>query len=104
MLDPDVVLRADRIAVQASAAAQAKGAPALAPEIRGAAAVAETFSGRARAAQPALIDGAVGLAWAPGGQPRAVFRFTIAGGKVVAIELIADPERIGQLDVVMLKD
>jgi len=41
--------------------------------VRGARAVAETFSGRARAAQPALLDGAVGLAWAPGGRARVVF-------------------------------
>ena len=94
VLDPDVVLRADPVAVQASAAARDRGAPALAPEVHGAAAVAETFSGRARAARPALINGIVGLVWAPGGQPRAVFRFTMARGKVVELELIADPERI----------
>jgi RNA polymerase sigma-70 factor, ECF subfamily len=39
-------------------------------EIRGAKAVADTFSSRARAAQPALANGAVGAVWAPGGQPR----------------------------------
>src|SRR5262245_50549224 len=51
VLDPDVVLRADPAAVQASLARQAAGAPALAPEIRGADAVAKTFVGRAKAAQ-----------------------------------------------------
>jgi RNA polymerase sigma-70 factor (ECF subfamily) len=64
--------------------------------------VAKTFSGRARAAQPALVDGVPGLAWAPGGVPRVVFGFTIAGGKIVEINLIADPERIGRMDVVIL--
>jgi hypothetical protein len=59
VLDPDVVLRADRAAVHAGASR----------EVRGAAAVADTFSGRARAAQPALVNGAVGLVWAPGGKP-----------------------------------
>ena len=67
VLDPDVVLRADRAAVQAGALR----------EVRGAAAVAETFSGRARFAQPALVNGAVGAMWAPGGRPRVVFGFTI---------------------------
>ena len=94
VLDPDVVLRADRAAVQAGASR----------EVRGAAAVADTFSGRARAAQPALVNGAVGLVWAPHGQPRVAFGFTIMRGKIVAIDLFADPERLGQLDLVILND
>ena len=94
VLDPDVVLRADRAAVRMGASM----------EVRGAAAVADTFAGRARAAQPALVDGAVGLVWASGGQPRVVFGFTIARGKIVEIELVADPERLGQLDVAVLDD
>jgi RNA polymerase sigma factor (sigma-70 family) len=105
VLDPNVVLRADPVAVAESLAAQARGvrgAPALAPEIRGAEEVARTFAGRARAAQPALITGIPGLVWAPGGETRAVFGFTISGGKIVGIELIADPERIRQLDVTIL--
>jgi Mycothiol maleylpyruvate isomerase N-terminal domain len=40
--------------------------------------------------------------WAQGGQIRVVFDFTIVGGKIVAIELIADPEHLAQLDVVPL--
>lgn len=94
VLDPDVVLRADGAAVRSSAAAQGKGAPRLAPEIRGAAAVANTFSGRAQPAQPALVDGAVGAVWAPGGEARAAFGFTVAGGRIVAIEILADPARL----------
>src|SRR5207247_2122857 len=70
LLDPDVVLRADPAAVRAGATR----------EVRGAAAVADTFSGRARFAQPALVNGAVGAVWAPGGQPRVVFGFTITHG------------------------
>ena len=104
LLDPDVVLRADGAAVLASASRQAEGAPKLAAEVRGAAAVTQTFLGRAGAAQPALVNGAAGLVWAPGGRPRVVFGFTIARGKIVEIELIADPERIRQLDVAVLDD
>jgi RNA polymerase sigma factor (sigma-70 family) len=99
VLDPEVVLRADSVAVQKSAAGLAGDAPPLAQEVRRAAAVAQTFSGRARAAQPALVNGAPGLVWAPGGQPRAVLRFTVLRGRIAAIDLIADPEHVRQLDV-----
>ena len=66
--------------------------------------MAGVFSGRARAAQPALVNGAVGVAWAPGGRPRVVFGITIVRGKVVAIDMVADPERLSQLDVTVLDD
>jgi len=95
LLDPDIVLRADEAAVATGN---------IAAEVRGAKAVAETFAGRAAAAQPALVDGAVGLTWAPGGKPRAVFDLTIAGGRIVAIELILDREQVEALDVVLLQD
>lgn len=63
---------------------------------------ADTFKGRARAAQPALVNGAAGAVWVQGGQPRVVFDFTITRGKIVVIDLLADPERLGQLDLVIL--
>jgi hypothetical protein len=63
--------------------------------------VAGRFSGQARAAQLALIDGVAGLAWAPGGEPRVV-TFTITGGKVTAIDMTADPGRLRQLDLAIL--
>src|SRR5918912_2532600 len=98
LLDPDIVVRADPAAMQLGAAAALQlGA---AQEVRGATDVAATFARlRARAARPALVDGVAGAVWAPGGQPRVVFSFTSAGGKIVAIDLIADPERIRQLDL-----
>ena len=94
LLDPDVVLRADRAAVHAGASKEVRGAPA----------VADTFSGRAWFAQPALVNGAAGAVWAPRGRPRVVFGFTIARGKIVAIDLVADPERLRQLDLAVLND
>ena len=102
VLDPDVVLRADSAAVQMSARAQTAGAFRLAPEIRGAMEVADTFAGRARAAQVAFIDGAVGATWAPGGVTRSAFIIRIVGERIVAIDLVADPEHIGQLDIELL--
>ncbi|WP_406271485.1 sigma-70 family RNA polymerase sigma factor [Streptomyces sp. NBC_00191] len=92
LLDPDVVLRADSAAVRSGAGAA-----------RGAQAVAHTFAGRAQAARPALINGAAGLVWAPGGQPRVVFGFTIAAdGRIVAIDIVADPGGLGRLDLEVL--
>jgi len=61
--------------------------------------VAKAFVGRARDARLALIDGRVGAAWAPGGRPRAVFNFTISGGKVGAIDILVDPQTLGRLEV-----
>ena len=94
VLDPEVVLRADQAAVQAGAES----------EVSGAAAVADTFSGRARLAQPALVNGAVGLVWAVGGRPRVVFRLTIVSGKIAEILLVADPDDLSQLDLAILDD
>jgi RNA polymerase sigma-70 factor (ECF subfamily) len=104
LLDPDVILRADRAAVLMSESRQAGDAPKLVPETRGSDAVAGIFSGRAAAAQPALLNGAPGAAWAPGGRTRAALGFTIAGGRILAIDLVADPERIRQLHITILKD
>ncbi|HEX7052228.1 MAG TPA: sigma-70 family RNA polymerase sigma factor [Longimicrobiales bacterium] len=104
VLDPDVVLRADPVAVRAAAANVSRGAPPLAERIIGAEAVASTFRGTARGARPALVDGAPGAAWAPDGRPRAVFGFTIERDRIVEIEVLVDPERIRRLDVVVLGD
>jgi hypothetical protein len=51
-----------------------------------------------------VVDGAVGAVWAPGGQPRVVFGFTITRGRIVAIDILADPERLDQLDLAVLDD
>lgn len=104
VLDPDVMFRADRGAVQAAEQNQDRGAPALSSEVRGAPAVGTIFAGRAQAAQSALINGTPGAAWAPGGQPRAVFSFTVVHGKIVEIDLVTDAERLRRLDIVLLDD
>jgi RNA polymerase sigma-70 factor (ECF subfamily) len=102
VLDPNVVLQADDAAVRMAAARQALGAPKLAPDLRGARAVADSLSGRAGAAQLALVNGAHGLVWAPAGRPRAAFSFTIAHGKIVRIDLIADAADLRSLDLTLL--
>ncbi|WBB61412.1 sigma factor-like helix-turn-helix DNA-binding protein [Streptomyces sp. WMMC500] len=87
LLDPDVVLRADAAAVAAGAA----------EEVRGAVAVADVFTGRLRAARLALVDGAPGLVWMHQGRPRIAFAFAFADGTIVAIDVIADPDRLRRL-------
>jgi RNA polymerase sigma-70 factor (ECF subfamily) len=89
VLDPDVVFRADH-------AAQRLGSLA---EIRGAADVAATFKGRAEAAKPALVDGALAIAVVWGGKLRIVLRLTIRGDRIAEVEAVADAERIGGFDV-----
>lgn len=93
LLDPEVALRADDAAI---ALGSWSG-------IRGAQEMATRFAG-VKGARPAHMRGAVGAVWAPGGQPRVAFVFTVAQGKVVAIDLVADPERLRQLDPVIGND
>ncbi len=64
----------------------------------------DQFSGRAQVAKHAVVNGTAGPVWAPGGRPRVVFGFTIARGKIVEIELVADPERLDRLDLAILDD
>lgn len=97
VLDPEVVVRPDRAALQIGARTGWIGS-----ELKGAQAVAGQFAGQAQAAQVAFIDGALGAVWAPGGTPRVAFGFTTQNGKVIEIELIADPETLGALEVEIL--
>jgi RNA polymerase sigma factor (sigma-70 family) len=92
VLDPDVVLRADEAAV-------AMGSPTL---VRGARSVAETFVGRARAARPMLVDGLAGLVWSSEGRPRVVFECRVSGEAILEISMIADPDRLAELQLAPL--
>jgi RNA polymerase sigma factor (sigma-70 family) len=97
MLDPDVVLRADATVVRRPRAA-------MVPEVVGAPEVAAAFVGRAHGAQLALLDGAPGAVWMAGGRTLGAFSFKIVGDRIVAIDILGDPDRLGQLDVVLLND
>ena len=97
VLDPDVVVRADSTTVP----------PGPPTEIRGARTWAKgaiTFSQLVRSAPPMLVDGAVGLVWAPGGRLSRVLRFTITRGKIVQVEIVADPARLRDLDLAVIKE
>jgi RNA polymerase sigma factor (sigma-70 family) len=99
LLDPDAVLRADRVAVEEAAANRDRGAPILAPEVRGAAAVARALAGRARGVRVALVEGIPGAVYAPGGRARAVFAFHVVGDRVTQIEILNDPAVVAALRV-----
>ena len=93
LLDPDVVQRTDT------------GQPGTSSVLRGARAVADNalaFSSGARWTRPALVNGAAGVVVAPHGQPVAVLAFTVADGRIVAIEALADPARVQRLDLAVL--
>jgi len=92
LLDPDVRMRADE-------AAQRMGGSA---ELAGSTVVAQFFSGRAQGARPALIDGLPGL-WvaAPDGRRIAVL-LAVVDGRITAMDAIADPDTLRDLEVVPL--
>jgi RNA polymerase sigma factor (sigma-70 family) len=87
LLHPDVMLDPDAAAVR-------MGAPTGA---RGATAVARIFCGRALAAQSALVDGSVGMAWIVTGRTRVAWNVFIEGDRIVHIDMHADPDTITAL-------
>jgi RNA polymerase sigma-70 factor (ECF subfamily) len=88
VLDPSVVFRADRGAL----------APQAPPLVRGAEDVARQILSRgarfAPHARPAIVNGAAGLIVMPGRTPVAVIGFSVAGGRILEIDLVADPEKL----------
>jgi RNA polymerase sigma-70 factor (ECF subfamily) len=104
VLDPNVVLRSDAFAVAEGQRRKAQGAPELVPETRGAGAVARSFLGRASAARTALIDGRVGAVWAPGGTVRSALVMSVVGGRIVAIDIVAEPSELSALDITLLPE
>jgi RNA polymerase sigma-70 factor (ECF subfamily) len=94
VLDPDVVLRADRAAGPAGAPRRVSGAAVVAGQ-------ALSFSARTRFAHPALVNGAAGIAVIPHGRLFAVLGFTVAHGRITAVDVIADPGRLRKLDLVI---
>ncbi|WP_329366862.1 sigma-70 family RNA polymerase sigma factor [Streptomyces sp. NBC_01483] len=95
LLHPDVVLRADKAVIPTPEPIVVRGAHTVA---KGAMAA----TGRAAFTGVALIDGTVGLAMAPRGRLSVVLAFTIADGLVTEIDVIAEPERLGGLEITVL--
>ncbi|MEO6889412.1 MAG: sigma-70 family RNA polymerase sigma factor [Ktedonobacteraceae bacterium] len=94
VLDPDVVFRHDSTSVPVGASR----------EVRGALAVARQFSGRAQGARSALVNGSVGIVVAHHGRLFLVLNLTVTRGKIVEIDVVADPARLRQLRLSVLGD
>jgi RNA polymerase sigma-70 factor, ECF subfamily len=95
VLDPDVVIRADVGAVP----------PGASRVIRGGHAVSEAalaFAQLGPFARPVLVNGAAGIVASPRGRPVSVLGFTITRGKIVEIDILADPQRLAPLDLTIL--
>jgi RNA polymerase sigma factor (sigma-70 family) len=97
VLDPDVVLRSDGGVSRPSVSVVVPGAEAVASR-------ALMFTRLSPFVRPAVINGAAGVVVAPGGRPVSILAFTVRGGRIVEIDSIADPERLGQLDLPVLDD
>jgi RNA polymerase sigma factor (sigma-70 family) len=95
LLDPDVVLRADR-------AAGPTPAPVLLRGVRNVAKGALLASERIRFTEAALVNGNVGLVMAPAGRLTVVLEFTIAEDLITGVDVIADPDRLRVLDLGVL--
>jgi len=96
VLDPEVVLRSDGGVAR----------PALTLLLRGVQEVAEramTFRQFAETSRRILVNGMPGgIVWAPDASPYAVVAITVKGGRIVALDFLADPDRIGQLDLTLV--
>jgi RNA polymerase sigma-70 factor, ECF subfamily len=94
VLDPDVVARTD-------------GGPGASVIVRGAHVVAGRalmFAQPSATLRPALVNGAAGVVVMAGGRPASVMAFTVRDGKIVEIDALTDPERLGKLDLAVLDD
>lgn len=90
VLDPDVVRRADEVALPPRAVRELRGAAAVGKE-------ALTYTGAARVARSVLVDESVGIVVAPRGRLRIVIRCTVKRGKIVEMDVVANPARLSQL-------
>jgi RNA polymerase sigma-70 factor (ECF subfamily) len=97
VLDPDVVLRIDRGAVRPGTPTELRGVPDVTRQLL---AYAPSL---ARFARPALVNGAAGFVVTRDGRPLGVSGFTVAGGRIVEIDLLVDPERLAALDLTVLE-
>ena len=98
LLDSEVTLTAD-------AAAVPSGRPAVLHGARMVATGAIAAAARAEESRLALVDGAVGIVFAPAGHLRTVLALTVGGDRrITAIDVIADPDRLQRLRLALLPD
>jgi RNA polymerase sigma factor (sigma-70 family) len=95
VLDPDIVLRSEGGSARPDLTSLVRGAQAVAQQ-------AMTF--RRLAATRVLVNGVPGgVAWAPDGSPFAVVAMTVKGGRIVRMDILADPDRVAELDLKELR-
>ena len=92
VLDPDIVLRSDGGVRRAAATAAARGPEAVAGR-------ALMFASPSATLVPVLVNGAAGVMVVAGGRVVSIMGFTVVGGRVVAIDALADPDRLAGLDL-----
>jgi RNA polymerase sigma factor (sigma-70 family) len=92
VLDPDIVLRSDGGPSRPDATAVVHGATAVAGRAR-------TFAHLHPFAHPVVINGVAGILVAPQGRPFSIMAFTIVGDRIVAMDALADPDRLARLDL-----
>ncbi len=92
VLDPDVVLRSDGGPTRPMASAMVRGAETVASR-------ALMFRRPGAFVEPAVVNGAAGVVITDAGKPLSLMGFTVRGGRIVAIDVLADPERLRHLDL-----
>jgi RNA polymerase sigma factor (sigma-70 family) len=102
VLDPDMVVRSDEAAARAGAPREIRGAEKWA---KGAVAFVKRLraEGPGRVAQPALINGRVGVILAPGGRLSRALQFTFVSGKISQVDIVANPVRLSELEIAVLE-
>ncbi|MGE5636121.1 MAG: sigma-70 family RNA polymerase sigma factor [Nocardioidaceae bacterium] len=95
VLDPDVLLRADRGAVSIGASRVVRGAANVARQ-------AFAFGRLDIEVRPALVNGAAGTVTLRDGKPFAIAGYTIRNRRIVEMDILADPERLQQIDLTVL--
>jgi RNA polymerase sigma factor (sigma-70 family) len=98
LLDPEVVVRADGGAVPVDAWRVVRGAAAVAEQVL----AAGGFGRFGQSARPVLVNGAAGVVLVARGRPVAVVGFTVRGGRIIAIDILADPARLRRVDLAAL--
>lgn len=97
VLDPDVVVHIDEAAARPGAPREIRGAHNFAKG-------AVTFAQIAHQVEPMLINGAVGLAWAPEGKLSRVLAFSIKDGKIAQVDIIADTAQLQNLNLAVVSE
>ncbi|KTS58868.1 hypothetical protein NS206_12675 [Microbacterium testaceum] len=94
MLDPEIEVRSDPTAVQASSAGAAHGAPLLADRVRGADAVARVFAGRAALTRPVLVGGVPSAAYITSAGVNALYLVGFQAERIVTIDVLANADHL----------